>query len=157
MTRQSQTNASPVSDQSGTALRLLDGLPPDAEAALTRWLDALGDLSVDGWLKAAMAVAPETTHDARHRVIAAFSERGMDLTAWFVRDLVGTAAHGACSSVRRLSNAKRKLLVEARVAAECTALAIAARDWLSEADHDALCAPFDQVIARGALRLVQDS
>jgi hypothetical protein len=154
MTHQIQSTT-PMSG--ATAIRPLDGLPWESQQALTRWLDALTDLPFDAWVSIGEASPAAGIEPVRARIESVLRDQGLSVAAWFIRDLVCTLAHPAIDAARRRSRSDRMLIARARSSAEWAALAIAAQDWLTTTDLDALCAPFDGVIARGALRLVQDS
>jgi hypothetical protein len=156
MTRHIQTTATATNSDAGTPMRLLDGLPHESEWALARWLEALSELPVDAWL---VAGEPRftLTNPARDRMESVLHEQHLELTAWFIRDLVATSSHRAASAARRLPRAAQRRFSAARSAADWTALAIATQSWLSDAECDALCAPFDSVIPRRPRPLVQAS
>ena len=144
MTRQAFHDA--TAGRSDKALRLLDGLPYDAQQTLERWLDALGELTPQAWLMVADGCSAHSADDAKRRIESIVSNAKLELTAWFIRDMVATATHATKGSVPR-----------ARAAANWAALAIALQSLLTDTELNALCAPFDAVIPRGALRLVQES
>lgn len=141
------------------ALQALDGLPAESAVALERWLDALAELPLDRWIAVGRACAHHTS-DRQQRMTssalleAVVADQQLELTAWFVGDMVQTAAHAATTAASRTRRSTRRDFAAARSAADWAALAMATQAWLPRVDRDALCAPFDAVIGNGALRLV---
>lgn len=155
-----QPNATSLSHSAAkNALQALDGLPVESAVALERWLDALADLPLDRWIAVGRACAHHAS-DRRQRTTstalldAIVADQRLELTAWFIGDMVQTAAHAAAIAASRAGRFKRRDFAAARSAADWAALAMAAQAWLPRVDRDALCAPFDTVIGNGALRLV---
>jgi hypothetical protein len=140
------------------ALRVLDGLPNESAFALERWLDALAELPLDRWIAAGRACARDMSgyrqHAARALLEAIVADQQIELTAWFIRDMVKTAAHATAIAASRANHSVRRDFAAARAAADWAALAIATQTWIPCADRDALCAPFDAAMATAALRLV---
>lgn len=142
-----------------SALRTLDGLPDESASALEAWLDTLAELPFDRWLAVGRACAGDVSGyrrrvAARALLEAIVADQQLELTVWFIRDMVKTAAHTAAITASRASRSDRRALATARSAADWAALAIATQTWLPCADRDALCAPFDAVMGSAALRLV---
>lgn len=121
------------------------GLPQHSADALERWLDALHSFSLDDWLRAARsgnALSHSQRDAARDAVADAIARNQLEVTAWFVRDMVVTAA---CRSTSRGAVATRRVcreLADAQLHAEWAALAIATRTWLRPAHLRVLCTPF---------------
>jgi hypothetical protein len=141
------------------ALQALDGLPAESATALEHWLDALAELPLDRWIAVGRAYARDGFGRQRGATSSALLEatvadQQLELTAWFIGDMVQTAAHTASTAASRSRRSARRDFASARSAADWTALAIATEAWLPRADHDALCAPFDAVLSNGSLRLV---
>jgi hypothetical protein len=141
-----------------SALRALDGLPNESAFALERWLDALAELPFDRWIAVGRACARDMSeyrpHAARALLEAIVADRQIELTAWFIRDMVKTAAYAAAIAASRTSHSVRRDVAVARSAADWAALAIATQTWIPCADREALCAPFDAAMGSAALRLV---
>ena len=121
----------------------LFGLPPQSADALERWLETLHALSCDDWL----AIA-RSGDAARKAVTNAVTRHQLQLTAWFTRDMVSTAASATTliygvAAMRR----DRQQLAGARIHAEWAALAIATRSWLRARDYELLCRPFNAVLS----------
>jgi hypothetical protein len=140
-------------------LRLFDGLPAESASALEHWLEALAALPLDRWIALGRACARDTTRRERRATATALLEaivadQQLELTAWFIGDMVQTTAYAATTAASCAHRSKRRAFAEARAAADWAALAIATQTWLPRVDRDALCAPFDTVIGSGALRLV---
>ena len=141
------------------ALQALDGLPAESAIAFERWLDGLADLPLDRWIAVGRACAHHAS-DRQQRMTssalleAIVADRRLGLTAWFIGDMVQTAAHAAATAASRARRSTRRDFAAARSAADWAALAIATQTWLPCVDRDALCAPFDTVMKHGALRLV---
>lgn len=111
-----------------------DGLPRSSARALERWFDALHELTLDDWMLIARAGRFDgrsgAQRAAQDAVVAIIADRHLEVTAWFIRDLVATAIP---SDMR---------LASARSLAEWATLAVATRAWLAPIHHDALCNPF---------------
>jgi hypothetical protein len=142
-----------------SAVSALDGLPNESASALESWLDALAEWPLDRWIAVGRACARDVSgHQqsvtARALLEAIVADQQLELTAWFIGDMVKTAAYSAATAASRASQSVRRDFAIARLAADWAALAIATQTWLPRADRDALCAPFDEVLANGALRLV---
>ena len=122
------------------------GLPASSADALDRWIDALDSFSLDDWLRAAQSgdAQPHSMRDAaRHAVGEAIANHSLEVTAWFVRDMIVTAA---CRSTLRgaiHTRGIRRGLVDARSCAEWAALAIATQTWLQPRHWRLLCSPFN--------------
>jgi hypothetical protein len=134
----------------------LFGLPPRSADALELCLENLHAFSCDDWIalaRSADAMSPASCDDARKAVSDAITRHQLELTAWFVRDMVHTAASaatlGGAGAIRR----NRHQVARARVHAEWAALAIATRSWLSPRDYELLCRPF----SKAALPSFRDS
>ena len=141
------------------AWQALAELPAESAVALKRWLDGLAELPLDHWIAVGRACARDVSARQRRTTSTALLEaviadQHLELTAWFIGDMVHTAAHSAATTAARARRSARHNFAFARAAADWAALAIATRSWLPEVDHDALCAPFDAVLGDGALRLV---
>lgn len=141
------------------ALEALDGLPAESATALERWLDALAELPLDRWIAVGRAYARDRSSRQRAATSSALLEaivadQQLELTAWFIGDMVQTAAHAAATAASRSRRSVRRDFASARSAADWAALAIATEAWLPRVDRDVLCAPFDAVIGNGPLRLV---
>lgn len=155
MSRQLQSGSAEFVADSANAMRLLDGLAVDAEHALDRWLDALGQLPMADWLAVGRADANgASSHAARARVESILAAEGLTLTGWLIRDFVATTTYPASRSARACTRQEQDAFAAARQAAVWAALAVATRSWLTDSETDTLCGPFDAVIPRGALRLV---
>ena len=142
-----------------SAVRALDGLPDESASALERWLDTLAELPLERWLAIGRACARDVSGYRQHVAARALLEavvadQQIELTAWFIRDMVKTAAYTATTAAHRASNSARRNFAAARSAADWAALAIAAQTWIPCADRDTLCAPFDAAMGNVALRLV---
>jgi hypothetical protein len=141
------------------ALQALDGLPAESAVALERWLDALAELPLDHWIAVGRACVHHAS-DRQQRVTssdlleAVLADRQLELTAWFIGDMVQAATYAAATAASRARRSVRRDFREARRAADWAALAIATQTWLPRVDRDALCAPFDAAMRNGALRLV---
>jgi hypothetical protein len=142
-----------------SAVRALDGLPAESASALERWLDALAELPFERWVALGQACTRDS--GARQQRVtssaileAVVADQRIELAAWFIGDMVQTAAYAATRAAARTRRSTQRDFAVARSAADWAALAIATRTWLPRADHDALCAPFDAVLSNGALRLV---
>ncbi|HTJ22750.1 MAG TPA: hypothetical protein VL383_10170 [Gemmatimonadaceae bacterium] len=125
----------------------LEYVPPRSARKLVSWLDRLFDLPHDDWLAIADAVRRDSSRlervgAARQRLAAIVSEHRLELVAWFVRDLVDTAVHHALRRDSSRDRESRAAAGAARDAAYLAALAIAARNWLTDADYQELSAPF---------------
>jgi len=158
VSRQPQAN-SLLHAQSGRAVRPLDGLPAESAAALERWLDGLWSLPFDHWLDVGRAYARDASRQqrqvtARALLNAIVADRRIELTAWFIHDMVKTAAHPASTAASRAHRSEQRDFATARSAADWAALAIATQTWLPRVDRDVLCAPFDALLGEGGLRLV---
>jgi hypothetical protein len=141
------------------ALRALDGLPVESASALEDWLDALGELPLDRWIALGRACARDTTGHQRRATATALLEaivadQQLELTAWFIGDMVQTTAYAVTTAASRERRSRRRAVAEARMAAEWAALAIAMQTCLPCVDREALCAPFESAIGSGALQLV---
>ena len=121
------------------------GLPASSADALDRWIDALDSFSLDDWLRSAESGnhQPHSMRDAaRHAVGEAITNHSLEVTAWFVRDMIVTTM---CRSTRRdvLATPRiRRALADARSHAQWAALAIATQSWLQPAHVRLLCSPF---------------
>jgi hypothetical protein len=158
VSRQPQTT-SPSLRCVPSAVRALDGLPAESASALERWLDALAELPLDRWLAVGQACTRDVAGRQRRVTSTALleaivSDQRIELAAWFIGDLVQTAAYPATRAAARARRSTQRDFAVARSAAGWAALAIATRTWLPRADHDALCAPFDAVLSNGSLRFV---
>jgi hypothetical protein len=137
----------------GHAWSSLGALPDSESRSVERFLDALQELSLDGWCTAAAIARTSARYDdAQHAVSAAIAKHELAVTAWFVRDLVETAIHGAQMLAVRRSSHTRRALASARAAAEWAALATAVRPRLQRLHHDVLCEPFERVGVRSIMR-----
>ena len=137
----------------GRAWSSLGALFDDESRSVERFLDALQELSLDGWCAAvAIACANARYTDAQIAVSAAIAKHDLALTAWFIRDMVETAIHGAKLLAVRRPPRTRRALASARAAAEWAALATAVRPRLQPIHHDVLCEPFERVGARSIMR-----
>jgi hypothetical protein len=126
------------------------GLPQHSADALERWLDSLYLLSRNDWLAIGRSdgirAIPHSERDiACNAVSAAIADRGLQLTAWFVRDVIETAAWYAVSIGASASRTSGRFgqLDEARSHAEWAALAIATRSWLADGNFRLLYGPFN--------------
>ena len=125
----------------------LNALPPATAVDVEEWLDALTELGLDDWLRVAERCVA-TSHEslpltrACQRVDRLIGDRGLEFTAWLVRDLVETATYQARQAASGRPRILRARLSVARMAAEWSALAKMCRPWLASADHDLLCRPF---------------
>jgi hypothetical protein len=141
-----------------SAFQALDGLPTESACAIERWLDALAELPVDRWI--AIGRALRDVSDRRRRATsialleAIIADRGLELTAWYIGDMVETTAYGAATAASRAGRPTRRDFAAARSAADWAALAIATQPWLPRVDRDTLCAPFAAVMGNDALRVV---
>lgn len=129
----------------------LEYVPARSARRLLGWLDRLSDLPRDDWLAVANAVRSDPSRRvqlaaARQRLDAVLSEQRLELVAWFVRDFVDTEVHHALHGNVAPDRESRGAASAARDAACLAALAIAARDWLTDSDYYALSAPFAIVI-----------
>lgn len=129
----------------GSSVWALDGLPQAAARELEAWLDALAELTLDQWCDAGRAsVRDGSMRGAAGEALAAVIDcHRLGVTAWYVRDLVSTAAYGARHQAEHASRKARRDLAVALAAAESAALSIAAKKWLSASDAAILRAPFD--------------
>jgi hypothetical protein len=137
----------------------LDGLPVEAASEVEQWLDALAQLPPEHWFAVGRACASDVSGrrrraTARALLEAIVADQRIALTAWFIRDMVQTAAHSAAGAASRARPSARRDFATARSAAAWATLAIATQAWLPCVDRQALCAPFDAVIGNGALRRV---
>lgn len=140
------------------AVQALDGLPAESACALERWLDALAALPVDRWIAVGRALRDMPDRRARATssalLEAILADRRLELTAWYIGDLVQTTAYGAAAAASRAGRSTRRDFAAALSAADWAALAIATQTWLPRVDRDTLCAPFAAVMGNDALRLV---
>lgn len=153
MFRLAPSSATPGPNAESRVLWVLNGLPHTTGRGVEQWLDALAELSLDDWIRAAERCAA-VEHTALpmtracmqiERVVA---EQGLEFTAWLVRDLVDSATHPVRRAAMRQPRRMRARIAVARMAAEWAALAKTCRPWLSPADHDLVCAPFAEQSAR---------
>lgn len=155
-----RSKATSLSHSAGqNTLQTLDGLPAESAVALERWLDALAELPFDRWIAVGRACAHHAS-DRQQRMTssalleAIVADQQLELTAWFIGDMVQTAAYAAATAASRGRRSTRRDFAAARSTADWAALAIATQTWLPCVDRDALCAPFDTVMKHGALQLV---
>jgi hypothetical protein len=129
----------------------LNGLPESTARGLEQWLDSLGGLSLDEWMRVGEGCL-QREHSmlamtrACARVEKAIAAHELGVTAWLVRDLVETATHHVRRQGARRSRRTRSQLAVARMAAEWAALAMATQQFIGAADLDALCAPFERPV-----------
>jgi AcrR family transcriptional regulator len=154
-----QSRATSLSCSAGQSpFQALDGLPAESACALERWLDALADLPVDRWI--AVGRAFRDVSDRRENATscalleAILADQQLELTAWYIGDMVKTTAYRAATLASRATRATRRDFAAARSAADWAALAIATQTWLPRVDRDTLCTPFTAVMENDALRLV---
>ena len=123
----------------------LDHLPEAAARELEDWLDGLAELTLDQWRDAGRAsVRDASLRAAAEDALAAVIDcHRLGVTAWYVRDLVRTAAYAARHQAEHASRKARRYLAVALAAAESAALSIAVNKWLSASDAALLRAPFD--------------
>ncbi len=126
------------------AFSLLCGVPGRSTQALERWLETLHAFSCDDWIAVARsgdACSPVEWEAARQAASDTITGHHLELTAWFIRDMISTAAcvmtHGTGSTRRN-----RYQFARARAYADWAGLAIATRTWLSRRDYELLCSPF---------------
>lgn len=136
-------------------LWVLNGLPHAAARDVEQWLEHIGQLSVDEWLRIAERCdsidrAPLATTRACRRIERIIATEGLEFTAWLVRDLVESATHTVRHAASRQPRQVRARISVARVAAEWAALAKACQQWLSPAELDLLCGPFAEPSLRRA-------
>jgi hypothetical protein len=123
----------------------LNGVPDRSARRLEQWLDVLAELTADEWIDIADRAR---SRDARGvssacaRVELAISAHELEVTAWFIRDLVETAVLRAHPLTLARSRRVRSQLAIARSATAWAALAHATAQWLAPSDHDLLLAPF---------------
>jgi hypothetical protein len=135
----------------------LSGVPERSARRLEQWLDSLADLTVDEWIDIAHHSSIRDARDlasACARVDRAIVAHELEVTAWFIRDLVETAVQPGRSPTLRRSRHARSQLAVARSAAEWAALALAMEHWLAPSDRALLWAPFAEA---GAGTQVADS
>lgn len=131
------------------SLWALTGLPPATARELEDWLDSLGDLPLDAWVRVAdrcgaIDYASLPASRACQRIERLIDEHGLEFTAWLVRDFVETATFHLRQSANDRPRILRARLSLARMAAEWSALAKMCRPWLAPAEHDLLCAAFGE-------------
>jgi hypothetical protein len=125
---------------------LFDALPRSSARAVEQWLDALQDLPLDAWFAVTGRDGDDQPSEqerevARRAVIGAIAGHGLEVTAWFIKDMVATAAYNAMRLAARTSSRGRSRLAAAQSAAEWAALAVAAEPWLEPAHVAILCDP----------------
>jgi hypothetical protein len=123
----------------------LFGLPRRSAHALERWLDALHAFSCDDWIaiaRSADALSAANCDNARKAISEAITRHRLHLTAWFIRDMVDTAACVMTLNGAGATRRSRHQFAQGRMHAEWAALAIATQCWLSPRDYDVLCCPF---------------
>ena len=121
----------------------------------TAFVNCLAGLPLSTWLTiGSLATARDPGHSyatASALVDAAVADRRLDVEAWHVRDLVGSAADYATPATIRVSRKERQAMIVARSRAERAALALLVRDSIGSQDFAALYAPFTRIVPAGAL------
>ena len=155
MSRRALFSAAPDRASDAQPLWVLNGLPAPTAREVESWIEQVGDLPLDSWIRIAdrCSTADQPTlvlTRACKRIERVIADQGLQFTAWLVRDLVDGATHRVRLETARQPRRLRARLSMARMAAEWAALAKACRPWLSAEDHDLLCAAFDEPSARRA-------
>lgn len=153
MLRRVQSDPIPFRTPESRTLWVLNGLPHTIARELEQWLDALGELPLEEWVRIGERFASHehgfvTTTRACRRVEKAIDQQKLEVTAWLVRDLVETATYPVQRELARRPRRVRAQFALARMAAEWTALAMACQASLQPADREVLCAPFTAVPSR---------
>ena len=112
------------------------GIPESTLAEIDALVDRLGTLALHDWPTAPPArVAERAT--ARAVLDAVIADRGLEVVAWYVRDLVETAACLAC----RRAPGDAAMRERAQATVEAAVLARLTEPWLPRADFALLSAP----------------
>lgn len=113
--------------------------------------DRLVELPLVSWCTIGQSISDD--HDglpvrryACNALDTALADHLLGLSRWYARDVVETAAYYASGGVRGWSREQRLAFAAARCGAETAALALLARNHLSEMAFDALCAPFERYL-----------
>jgi len=133
--------------EAGPSPWALAGLSDGAAHQLEQWLDGLCNLTLDEWCAIGRACARQRATNADEGAALdalddVIQRQRLALTAWYVRDLVNTAAYAARREAEHTSRARRRELSAAIAAAERAALAIALHPSLGAADSARLRGPF---------------
>ena len=102
---------------------------------LERWLEDIEARSLDELMNLESSVTSEAELRARRRLSAAVRQHGLDVDVWFLRDRLVTAIQFA---ELRSSGPARALSAGERQRLEWSAIALFARDVVSEEDYDLL-------------------
>ena len=149
MLRRVPSDPIPFRTPESRTLWVLNGLPHTIARELEQWLDAVGELPLEEWVRIGERFASHehgfvTTTRACRRVAKAIDQQKLEVTAWLVRDLVETATYHVQREMARRPRRVRAQLAVARMAAEWAALAIACQAPLQSAEREVLCAPFGE-------------
>ena len=125
-------------------------LTPDDQpslAAVNAFADRLAELPVLAWLTVGRTLIdnPSTyaLRETPYAILeATINNRGLSVTAWYVRDAIETSAYYASHAIVKWTSKERRAFAAAHAAAEDAALALLAREHLRAADFAALSAPF---------------
>lgn len=150
MLRRLPSDPIPFRAPESRTLWALNGLPHTIARELEQWLDALGELPLEEWIRIGERCASRehefvTTTRACRRVEKAIDQQKLEVTAWLVRDLVETATDHVRRDMARRPRRVRAQLAVARMAAEWAALAMACQASLQPADREVLSVPFAAV------------
>jgi len=137
-------------DAQAQGLWTLRGLPAASAQRLERWLDALRAIPVEEWIRIGEQRlcgdrALLTATSACSHIERAIEQQDLHVTAWLVRDSVETTVYGIRQATTRGPRRMRAHIAIARMAAEWAALAIATEAWISRADVETMCAPFESI------------
>ena len=132
--------------QRSSPMLLLSGHEQRPAAEVNAFVDWLAGMPLAVWLGIGRGVANERTRitargvawDELQRAICAHE---LQISSWFVRDAVETAAFLASHSVRRWSPEDRRFFAAAHGAAEISALALLARPFLELPHFESLYEP----------------
>ena len=136
-------------------MSLIFTISQEAEPALgpvTAFADRLAEVPASSWRAVGRSLIESPSihplREARCAILeATISAQNLTVAAWYARDTIETAAHYASGDTTGWTAADRRTFETAWAAAETTAIALVARQFLPAEDFSALCSPFAELLS----------